>query len=123
PQQSRAFNQAVEQLNLNAVGNNAAMINVQGEGFYLKFKNDSVFAHLPFYGQRYSGAVVNPQKNSIRFEGLPKALKINLGKNKNFQTIRFRINDKNRSTEHYRVGLKIYNNGKTDMIVTSSSRS
>ncbi|HLS31174.1 MAG TPA: DUF4251 domain-containing protein [Flavobacteriaceae bacterium] len=124
PKTSSQFNQAVQNLNLSAVGNSANRINIQGEGYYLEIKKDSVIAVLPFYGEQYSGYQITTH-DRIEFKGDSEKYEINADptKKSNRTRISFQIADANRIGEWYDVSLLIFENGKTDMQVSSSRRS
>lgn len=124
PKVSSQYNLAVQQLNLSASGNSANRINIRGDGYYVEVKNDSVYGILPFYGEQYSGYQIT-NHDRIEFDGKAKEYKVESIENRksNRTKISFQINDTNRSGEEYDVSLLIFENGKTDMQVSSSRRS
>lgn len=124
PKTSASYNQAVQQLNLSAVGNSGNRINIRGEGYYVEIKKDSVIAVLPFYGEQYSGYQITTH-DRIEFKGKAKNYELKLMKHKksNRTKISFQIADANRVGEAYDVSLMIFKTGKTDMQVSSSRRS
>ena len=88
---------------------------------YLKIKNDSVMAYLPFYGERRFGGAYN-NTAGIEFEGIPNDFQINKGKKGSYE-IRFSIDDKNTNTENYRVYIKLLPDMSSTININSSGRS
>src|SRR5690606_11659023 len=86
-------------------GSTAGSIDLSTITNYLRMKNDSVMANLPFYGERHMGGGYN-NATGIEFEGVPKNLKINKIKD-SFYEIQFDIHDKNSNTENYQVYIKL----------------
>lgn len=99
-------------------GDNASQINIQGNSNYLKFEGDSVFADLPYFGERQIGGGYN-RNSGIEFKGLPKDLEISNGNKRNQYIIAFNINDE---TENYQVSLILYPNLNAIINVNSSQR-
>jgi|SRR5690625_4835323 len=124
PKQSSGFNKAVNSLDFSSIGNSSQKINISDGNYYVKFKKDSVFADLPFYGERYSGYDSKNNQN-IRFENTPKNYEFSAKeKNNHYQAkISFTIKDLNSSSEEYDVSIKIFGNGKANMFISSSKRS
>jgi Domain of unknown function (DUF4251) len=115
---------AMQQLNnsgLFANGSTAGNIDLTTNTNYLRMKNDSVMASLPFYGERQFGGGYN-NATGIEFEGIPKNFQITEGKESSYE-IRFDIRDKNSITENYQVYIKLSPNLTSSMIIRSSSRS
>ncbi|MGE5944731.1 MAG: DUF4251 domain-containing protein [Flavobacteriales bacterium] len=102
-------------------GSTAGNIDLTTHTNYLRMKNDSVTAFLPFYGERQFGGGYN-NATGIEFEGIPKNLQIQKGKNSSYE-IRFDIRDKNLNTENYQVYIHLFPNLSSTMLIRSSNRS
>lgn len=102
-------------------GSTAGNINLTSHTNYLRMKNDSVMAFLPFYGERQFGGGYS-NSTGIEFEGTPNNLQINKVKDSAYE-IRFDIRDKNSNTENYQVYIKLFPNLTSTMMIRSSSRS
>lgn len=104
-----------------ANGSTAGNIDLTTHINYLRMKNDSVMADLPFYGERQFGGGYN-SSTGIEFEGIPKNLQINKVKASAYE-IRFDIQDKNSNTENYQVYIKLFPNLTSTMTIRSLNRS
>ncbi|WP_111307146.1 DUF4251 domain-containing protein [Confluentibacter sediminis] len=102
-------------------GSTAGNINITSHTNYLRMKNDSVMAILPFYGERQFGGGYN-SPSGIEFEGVPKDLQIKKGKASSYD-IRFSITDKHSNTDNYQVYIKLYPNLSSTIQINSGSRS
>lgn len=124
PKQSSGFIRAADHINFSSSGSSSQKINISDGNYYVKFEKDSVFGDLPFYGERYSG---HSTKNNdrIEFESKPKNYKFSSKtKNNRIQTnISFVTKDLNSTAEEYEVSIKIFENGKANMHISSSNRS
>lgn len=121
PQNSSSFTQVFQKLNLSAGGNSVSSINISGNSDYIQIKEDTVSGNLPFFGERYSGSNLNPNERGINFEGIPRSFKSHT--EQGITKISFGINAKSHRVENYKVGIKIYDNGKADIVITSTQRS
>ncbi|PVW13202.1 DUF4251 domain-containing protein [Marixanthomonas spongiae] len=92
-------------------------INLIGNANHLTFKNDTVSAYLPFFGERHSGNVFDG--GAIEFEGVPKDLQTKYNQKKNAAIITFDISEKG---EHYQVSVTLYGNKNSHISVNSSQR-
>lgn len=102
-------------------GSTAGNINLTTNANYLRMKNDSVMADLPFYGERQFGGGYN-NASGIEFEGVPKNLQIKKVKDSAYE-INFDIHDKNSNTENYQVYIKLFPSLSSSMIIRSTNRS
>lgn len=102
-------------------GNTAGSIDISTHTNFLRMKNDSVMANLPFYGERQMGGGYT-NASGIEFKGIPKDLKIQPGKGHSYE-IRFDIHDTNSNTEKYEVYIKLFPNLTSTMMIRSSQRS
>jgi len=102
-------------------GSSTGNIDISNIINYLKIKNDSVMAYLPFYGERRFGGAYN-NTAGIEFEGIPNDFQINKGKKGSYE-IRFSIDDKNTNTENYRVYIKLLPDMSSTININSSGRS
>jgi len=119
PQVTTAFAQLGDFL---PTGSTAGNINLIGNTNYLQINDSIVKAFLPFYGERRQGSAYRSDKMGIEFEGAPEDFKTNIGK-KNSYEIRFKIKDKNYSSESYTVYVQIFPNLSSSINVNSSHRS
>lgn len=101
-------------------GSTAGNIDIAAHGNFLRMKNDSVMANLPFYGERHMGGGYT-NSSGIEFKGVPNNLQITKGK-KNAYEIRFDINDSNSNTENYQVYIKLTPNLTSNIMIISSHR-
>ena len=102
-------------------GSTAGSIDLTTHTNYLRMKNDSVMASLPFYGERQMGGGYT-NASGIEFEDIPKDLQMSATKDHSYE-IRFNINDKNSSTENYQVYIKLSPNLASNIVIKSSHRS
>lgn len=102
-------------------GSTAGSIDLSTHTNFLRVKNDSVMASLPFYGERQFGGGYN-NSSGIEFEGVPKDLQINKAKESSYE-IRFVIHDTHSNTENYQVYIKLSPNLTSTIMIRSSSRS
>jgi hypothetical protein len=103
-------------------GSTVGNINIIGNTNYLQIKDSIVKAFLPFYGERRQGSAYRSDKMGIEFEGVPQDFKTNIGK-KNSYEIRFKIKDKNYSSESYMVYVQVFPSLSSSISVNSSHRS
>ena len=103
-------------------GSTVGNINIVGNSNYLQINDSIVKAFLPFYGERRQGSVYRSDKMGIEFEGIPQDFKTNVGK-KNSYEIRFKVKDKNYSSESYMVYVQVFPNLSGSININSSHRS
>lgn len=99
-------------------GDNASQINLQGSSAVFKFEGDTVTADLPFFGERQFGGGFNTD-TGIKFEGIPKDLKITKDEKRNNYQVNFNIKEGSKS---YQVNLTIYPSLKGTININSSQR-
>ncbi|WP_343486290.1 DUF4251 domain-containing protein [Allomuricauda sp. d1] len=118
PMTTNSINQ-ISNAGLLPPGSTAGRINLIGNVNYLKIKNDSVMAHLPYYGERQMGGGYNQNKTGIQFEGKAKNLEIQKDKKSGGYQIKFNISEK---TEDYQVSMRVFPNLNTFVNVNSNQR-
>lgn len=99
-------------------GDTASQINIQGNSNFLRFEKDSVYADLPYFGERQMGGGYN-RNTGIQFKGVPKDLEITKEQEKNYYAIRFNISE---DTENFQISLRLYPNSNALIQVNSSHR-
>lgn len=102
-------------------GSNAGQIIITGDGNYFRKQKDSVFAYLPFFGERQMGGGYGNVNGGIEFKGAPEDLEM-IANNRGGYDINFSINDKNYHTENYKVYIKLHNNLNASIVISSSQR-
>ena len=75
PMTSTALN-SIAASGLLGPGNSANAINLIGNSNFIRFKNDSVYGALPYFGERRMGGNYGGVQNGIRFEDTPETLDI-----------------------------------------------
>lgn len=119
PMATRSMN-AISSAGLLPPGSNAGRIDIMGTANYLKIKNDSVFAVLPYYGERQFGGAYNTQEVGIQFQGIPKDFEINYNEKKEHYTFEFGI--ANAHGEIFNVNGTLFFNMKTTFYINSTER-
>jgi hypothetical protein len=119
PQVTMAFSQLGDFL---PAGSTVGNINIMGNSNYLQINDSIVKAILPFYGERRQGSAYRSDKMGIEFDGVPEDFKTSIGK-KNSYEIRFKIKDKNYSSESYMVYVQVFPNLSSSININSSHRS
>lgn len=103
------------------VNSTASMIDISSNDNYLIFKNDSVKAYLPYFGERQMGAAYGSNNSQIEFDGVPRDYTLTKTKKGNYR-MKFKIKDKNTNTESYNVNVLIYPNLSTRINILSTHR-
>lgn len=103
-----------------APGSNPNRIDIIGTASYLKIKNDSVYAILPYYGERQFGSTYNPQEVGIQFKGVPEDLKLEYDEKK--QQYNFEFDIVNEHGEGFNVNGTLFPNFKTNFYINSTER-
>jgi len=101
-------------------GNNANNISLVGDPNYLRVKNDSVSAYLPYYGNRHIGVKIGSNTGAIQFNTVAKNYSSEYNEAKNQTTIQFEAKE---DTEIYNVTISIFSNLTTNITINSSQRS
>ncbi|MCK0131368.1 DUF4251 domain-containing protein [Flavobacteriaceae bacterium F08102] len=118
------MNELVKRGNFNFSADRAVLtklgpMDLSGNFNYLRFKNDSVFAELPFFGERYMGGGYG-NDGGIKFEGAPENLTITPNIRKKKVQLEFSISE---HQERFDVSLHIFQNNTANLDITSSNRS
>ncbi|WP_081868491.1 DUF4251 domain-containing protein [Flavimarina sp. Hel_I_48] len=110
---------AVLNSNILGPGNNSAQINLIGNPNFVKIKGDSIYAGLPYFGERRMGGGYNSREMGITVKGLIQDYKTNT---KNEATIVTFNADDTQGNENYNFILNIFPNQNVSMSVNSTQR-
>ncbi|NQZ43560.1 MAG: DUF4251 domain-containing protein [Flavobacteriaceae bacterium] len=119
PLGTRSIN-AIASAGLLPPGSSANRIEITGTASFLRIQNDSVFAKLPYYGERQFASTYNPQDVGINFEGVPKDLSIDFNEKK--QAYDFQFDIVNELGEGFNVNGTVYPNNAATFYVNSTQR-
>jgi len=100
-------------------GSSAARIDIAGTGGYLKMKEDSVVADLPYFGERQMGGGYDPDNAGVKFEGLPTDYSLGPIRKGDGYIMQFKIRD---GQETFRVVAQIYASLSATISVASTHR-
>ena len=100
-------------------GSNASSINLVGNPNYLRVHQDSVFAHLPFYGTRQR-LQLGKNTGAIQLATIVQNYSSLYKEAKNRTAIHFEAKE---GSEIYDVNITVFGNGRTTIHVNSSQRS
>jgi hypothetical protein len=118
PLASNELNQLAPQLL--PQGSNGARVNLIGTPNYLRIKNDTVSADLPYFGiMRFPRNPSNTNNSGVFFNGTPKDYEQKFNEKKRQTTISFDIKD---DTESYQVFITVYSNKSARVSINSSHR-
>jgi len=101
-------------------GSNANRIDIMGTASFLKIKNDSVMAILPYYGERQFGSTYNPLETGIQFQGIPENFEITYNEKKEHYTFQFDITGAR--GEGFNVNGTLFPNLRTTFYINSTER-
>ena len=101
-------------------GSSPGRIDIIGTASYLKVKNDSVMAHLPYYGERQFGGVYNADEAGIQFEGVAEDFTMEYNEKK--QHYNFEFDVVNEFGEAFNINGIVYPNLKTRFFINSNER-
>lgn len=101
-------------------GSSPNRIDIIGVASYLEFKNDSVFAQLPYYGERQFASTYNPADAGIQFEGVPEDLDFSFDEKK--QEYNFKFDITNDQGEGFNIVGTIFPNYRTVFYINSNER-
>lgn len=118
PQGTQSMN-AIANSGLLGVGNNAASINLIGNSNFLEFKNDSIAADLPYFGERQMGGGYGSE-NGVKFNGVPE--KYSLVKNDKNQRYQMKFSIDGDTTEFFNVIINFFPNMAVIININSSQR-
>ena len=93
-------------------------VNLIGNTNYMRFKNDSINLHLPYFGVRHSGGAYG-REGGINYEGPLKNLEIKEDEKKSRIMINFETGE---NSEKLWFSMILFSNGKVDTSVRSSQR-
>ena len=119
PLATRSIN-AIASAGLLQPGSNPNRIDIIGTTSYLKVQNDSVFAQLPYYGERQFGSTYNPADVGIQFKGIPKDFKILFNEKK--QHYEFEFDIVNDQGEGFNINGTLFPNLNTIFYINSNER-
>ena len=118
PALTNTFSQ-LNNANLLGAGSTTGQINLIGNANFLRFKNDTISAFLPYYGEQQVGSSFFTGEVAIEFDDIPQDYTVKV--NKKDITIEFEINDKRRA-ERYDVFLKLFPSNTSIIRVVSNKR-
>jgi hypothetical protein len=91
-------------------------INLTTNPNYLRFKNDSIYSEMPYFGRAYAG-VAYGSGGGLSFKGPIKEHSITKSK-KNF-VIKGQVKD---NSDYYSVVLTVFFNGSASLVINSNNR-
>jgi len=83
---------------------------------YLRFKNDSIYSEMPYFGRAYAG-IGYGGSGGLDFKG--NAQDFSIKKNKKEYTLKAKVRD---NSGYYSVSLVVYFNGNASLTINSSNR-
>ncbi len=95
-----------------------SQVNLIGTPNHLTFKDGTVTAALPYFGERHAGTIYT-RDGGVQFKGVPKALEIKESVKKGTQVIEFDIREQG---ELYDVRIMFYDNLTCSVYVVSTQR-
>ena len=101
-------------------GTSPNRIDIIGTTSYLKMEKDSVFAILPYYGERQFGSTYNPADVGIRFKGVPENYEMAYNEKK--QQYEFQFDVINDQGEGFNVNGTLFPNFRTIFYINSTER-
>lgn len=118
PQVSSAM-VSLQNSGLIAPGSNANQISLIGNVNYLRIVGDSIYAELPYFGERRMSSGYNGSDTSISIEGLLQNYSAEVNTKDNSYTISF---DAKAKSELLRFNITIFPNLKTSMFLNGATR-
>lgn len=100
------------------IGSTSGRVNLTGNSNFMRFKNDSITADLPFYGERQISSI-NNNDTGISFNEPPKDYKVTVNEAKRSIDIHFDISD---STESFQVIMNVFRNNRARVTINSTQR-
>lgn len=110
---------AVLNSNILGPGNNSGQISLIGNANYLRIKGDSIYAELPFFGERRMGGGYNSRDTGIHVKDLAKNYKVTT--KRGMYVITFSAKDK-QGNEAYDFIINLSPNLNADFSVNSTQR-
>ncbi len=100
--------------------NVGGIIDIRGNHNFFTFKNDSIIASLPYYGERQLSQGYNNIDKGITLKGIPDDLEIT--QDGSTYNMRFTMNDANAIGEHYEVMVRLSSKLSSFIDIRSSHR-
>ncbi|MEN1784127.1 MAG: DUF4251 domain-containing protein [Bacteroidota bacterium] len=117
---ARSSMNAIASAGLLPPGSTGTSISLTGNSAYLKIEKDSVFANLPYFGERQMISGFGTGDVGINFKGVPKDFQITFDEDKQWYNFTFSI--KNEVGEHFTVNGQLLQNLRSRFTVRSSQR-
>lgn len=118
PQVSSAMN-SIQNSGLIAPGSNVNQINLIGNVNYLRVVGDSIYAKLPYFGERQMNVAYNGSDNSILIKSVLQNYQLEKNSKDDSYSISFNAEAQK---ELLRFNLIVYPNLKTSMILNGPTR-
>lgn len=118
PQVTSAMN-SLQNSGLIAPGSNVSRIDLIGNENYVKIIGDSIFAELPYFGERQFNVAYNGKDSSISIKNVVTNYNVHKNSKNNGYDITFEANN---DRENFRFKIIVFPNLSTDMIVYGSTR-
>lgn len=99
-------------------GSTIGRMDINGSGYFIKVKGDSVSANLPYFGERQMGGGYG-SADGIVFDGITKDLSIEKNTTKQNYELKFSITS---NSESYFINITVGNKGTSTTDVLSSQR-
>ncbi|WP_124981528.1 DUF4251 domain-containing protein [Nonlabens xiamenensis] len=120
PQNTAAYNSVANDILIQR-GDNANRINLQGQGYSLRIKDDEVQMALPFYGERrLGGGGYNQINGPFNFTGPVKNLQVVTDEENNVLVVELTTQN---NTESMDIDLKIYSGDFATVYINSAAHS
>lgn len=120
PQNTVATSQ-IQAMGLTSSSAIGGRIEINGIINYLTLKNDSVFASLPYYGERRMSSGTGSIDQGIIINGIPNNLEIE--QKGSTYILKFNVNDSKVRNERYDIRLKLNSNLSSTIDINSTHRS
>ncbi|NRA92454.1 MAG: DUF4251 domain-containing protein, partial [Psychroserpens sp.] len=118
PQNTSAMN-SLQGSGLLQPGSNVNQINLIGNVNYLRIEGDSIFAELPYFGERQMNVSYNGADSSVIIENILQNYEVKPNEKDNSVLISFNAKAQ---TEILRFTLTLYPNMKTSMFLNGPTR-
>lgn len=104
-------------------GNSVNRIDVRGDGNFLSVQDSTAASYLPYFGeQQMSTGNYGGTDSAIQLDGTVEDYNIDSPRNKDAFTVTFTANQKNHSTESFKVSMLVFLNKHVEITVVSSHR-
>ena len=118
PQVSSAMN-SIQNSGLIPPGSNVNQINLIGNVNFIRIKGDSIYAELPYFGERQMNAGYNGSDASISIENTMQNYTVNTNSKDDSFTINFNAKT---DREVLRFNITIFPNLRTDVVLNGPTR-